>query len=881
MQVHTPGTLGMPHSHVTYTCTIIGSRGAVGGEPLGTCIMGDTAYGKNTDISAEIGLPAPQRRPHSGGRRASLNPLNEPARRNSGLRRGSASRQRRSLEDQEVVPFSQLEVVGTRAARTSSRRNSLSVGNRPPIELGVEPVPPKRPVSGRRSSQNGGPASSRVPVSTTKTEKESKEGLRAVSAGRMRAPTTADTVASDVDSKDNGSVLIGANTVGGVLSEETARSLIPLSWIPDKWHLAADRIDTIDEDAGIFFAAHATLVALKNLWYMEDPEWCELRHHVQVGLVKETKDAGNTSVSMGVAAQRMQDSPALKYVALLNCGTGGVKYQLYGLSAAGHLVVKKEYKPKGGWDSFSRLEVGEYDPSKVTSEWFGTAHLERTVKKNLAKAKSEWGGIVGADHVEIYAFITGTIRNYYYRADVEERKVLDSEVGGILGDAGVKPWDGSSFFMSQDREGQMEMEAIKTMYSNLTINKRLPFGTTPIISVGIGRGTCQWACTADPPTEPASVIKHAHGMSTLEGLLEFSNTIIKAYSEKHAIDNLVRTIKRLVSNQQTPVIALKSGCLLILKKDPTFLTHLSKDPTVNKGGDDKLIRIRVAQSGPPLVKEQERSFPVHTSFSRLCAEAAMVTKLTVDYVKAYLEDGTLVRSLEELQDNALVFFSGGPWGAKAATGPVKFDSGQPLLFIDDQYCYGVVSSCSLRGKQLKYMLKVTRGVDIDLSIEPPDVILEKTPFVEMYQPTTALRNDLIRDVPDSLRRASFKKIRVYGRESSSRDNISWLNRALALQSIKNSESEGQTPPDSKVVEEKGPKVRGLHAKLHAERGLPGGDYFLWDDSASLSANYRVKRAEVFPSFVSRSCSLICHHHCTTKYGPDLRTKKKNFVRGLH
>lgn len=88
---------------------------------------------------------------------------------------------------------------------------------------------------------------------------------------------------------------------------------------------------------------------------------------MQVGLIKDTKDCGNTSVSMGLAAlylekkkedvqkhlaraKRENEAMTSKgkagrgaddavYVAIINCGTGSTKYQLYRINQEGFLSL--------------------------------------------------------------------------------------------------------------------------------------------------------------------------------------------------------------------------------------------------------------------------------------------------------------------------------------------------------------------------------------------------------------------------------------------------------------------------------------------------------------------------------------------------------------
>src|SRR5271165_4235469 len=81
--------------------------------------------------------------------------------------------------------------------------------------------------------------------------------------------------------------------------------LIPLSWIIDKWLLVAPQIRAKNWgtcDAGPYYALDTALRTLKYLYFLRDPRWQEVCEKIQIGFIKDTKEYGNTSVSMGAAA---------------------------------------------------------------------------------------------------------------------------------------------------------------------------------------------------------------------------------------------------------------------------------------------------------------------------------------------------------------------------------------------------------------------------------------------------------------------------------------------------------------------------------------------------------------------------------------------------
>ncbi len=186
--------------------------------------------------------------------------------------------------------------------------------------------------------------------------------------------------------------------------------IIPLSLIPDHWLLVSDTLQEgkySEDDEGPLHALDAALTLLKNLYYLDDEKWRSVRDKVTIGLVKDTKDYGNTSVSMGAAALQKGQQ-----VGFLNCGTGGIKYQLYARES-GCLRLVSEYKPKGG-ANINSLKIGNYQPKVEVSLELTKEKLEQ----ELAHADLPWKDL---PDITICAFVTGTIRQHWEEADAEEK----------------------------------------------------------------------------------------------------------------------------------------------------------------------------------------------------------------------------------------------------------------------------------------------------------------------------------------------------------------------------------------------------------------------------------------------------------------------------
>jgi hypothetical protein len=406
-------------------------------------------------------------------------------------------------------------------------------------------------------------------------------------------------------------------------------------------------IETNDDAKGPLAGLHAALSSLKALWFTKDPDWKAIRDKVQVGLVKETEDCGNTSVSMGLAYRIMKETKEQNLV-LLNCGTGGVKYQLYGWSADGCLIAKQEFKPKGEKDSLSRIQIhgSEYDVSKYSDKGFiQVEELRKQIEANLAIAKGQWKEYfetkekdrrrVKVTQIRIVAFITGNVRNFYYNLkSPESKRLMDVAITKLFSTMNVERGAGSSFFISQQLEGKLEMQAVRTLYSNMQLKKRLPLHS-PIVSFGIGRGTSQFTIAGDDPEDVKSftTLSYPHGMGNIKGLLQCSEFISNQFQKgEPALKQLLSACQTQVNNNMLPTIALKSGTVLMFKNKKygkQLLQALTKPPKVSKKKKKiSHINIHFAMNGNAFIERRASRVNTEWSLDRLCAEAAKVKSKT-------------------------------------------------------------------------------------------------------------------------------------------------------------------------------------------------------------------------------------------------------------
>jgi len=208
----------------------------------------------------------------------------------------------------------------------------------------------------------------------------------------------------------------------------------------------------------------------------------KIRDRVQLGLIKETKSFGNTSVSMGAAKSVPVFEDA---VGFLNCGTGGIKYQMYSVRG-GLLRVVAEFKPKNGC-SPNALKVGSYSPKQKKEEKeeagtksAGSGSVEAARELLLKElAEAPWRDLPATP---VYCFVTGTLRQHWEDSAADECALLEREMAKLFAGTGVQPLpnnntDGqASFFMSQDDEGRLELIGTRAMYANLVTAQQLDPG---------------------------------------------------------------------------------------------------------------------------------------------------------------------------------------------------------------------------------------------------------------------------------------------------------------------------------------------------------------------------------------------------------------------
>ena len=309
-----------------------------------------------------------------------------------------------------------------------------------------------------------------------------------------------------------------------------------------------------DDNSGSQEAFKTTLHFLSRLWNIsDDPKWLNVRGKLKIGWIKETREYGNTSVSMGAASKTTVD---VDKIGFLNCGTGGIKYQIFSKMPCLHML-----KVHRGKCNVNQLTCGDYIPTQNEMA-LGEA---RTFLQSESKEQ-------GLRDMPIYAFITGPIRDAWASATPENKEKMETRMANFFKPINALPLPHvKSFFITQQQEAELELEAVQSMYDNLKANKKLQEDVNIIACFGIGRASSRWIC--NHPTgvmANVNVIAQQCGMDVKRDRLE--EEVADVIIENLLADDKAHLYRLIdvVETHNQPLLALKSGCTLLLQRNPTL-----------------------------------------------------------------------------------------------------------------------------------------------------------------------------------------------------------------------------------------------------------------------------------------------------------------------
>jgi hypothetical protein len=160
----------------------------------------------------------------------------------------------------------------------------------------------------------------------------------------------------------------------------------------------------------------------------------------------------------------------------------------------------------------------------------------------------------------VYAFVTGSVRQHWEEAQTHNDKLkFEETMSKLFQGLDVRPFSKSkSWFITQEEEGGLELLGSRRFYENLHQDGLLEKGTMVVACFGIGKGSSQWVTMKlNGDTE---VTGHKAGMNNLAGLSKVGETILGEYRNERKLNAFLDALESVPH----PVIALKSGCILVL-----------------------------------------------------------------------------------------------------------------------------------------------------------------------------------------------------------------------------------------------------------------------------------------------------------------------------
>lgn len=410
---------------------------------------------------------------------------------------------------------------------------------------------------------------------------------------------------------------------------------VPLKHVLDRWLVSAEFLTKDGND--LYHANLAALATLKDLYLLDNSKWVEVRDQVWVGTIKDEAQYGTSSVSMGVAVEYFEANAKAQRVLILNCGTGGTKYGLYTRSPCIHEALRKDDSSKDGQISGLAIPNVGYNCTAYGLKIFRTVEqVKNIIAADIAKAiqtcreKNSWD-----DETESIAFVTGSIRDYYFKTP-RDRAEMDKALNGLFTDKSIGVKSQASYFLDQKREGELELRAVQALHYNMGEAGRISKGFVPIVSLGIGRGSAQWGMNGD-------VIMHDAGMNSIAELAKLGKNITRTLQSGRVWNLFFKSVVQQIKEGNKPMIALKSGCTLAFTKSVVNGAALKSKflNTTPPPQEFPSMRLFLAQnSNPDLERVTWRKPADLKTLDALCAYASVALKVEANFIAAYLQNGS-------------------------------------------------------------------------------------------------------------------------------------------------------------------------------------------------------------------------------------------------
>lgn len=315
-----------------------------------------------------------------------------------------------------------------------------------------------------------------------------------------------------------------------------------------------------EKDAEIIQGVYLVQKLIRILYDLgSESERQMLMYSTFFGLIKDTKEHGNTSVSMGVASLFFEDASHKQHLLEIGgFGAGGMKPSMFHVNQKGHVsCLMDDMKGTDAMPNPNLLKIGTFCPSqKLSTMMEEKAKLDKCVQ--LLKKKED---SLGYDDLTTFkvAYITGPLREHY-----EKKKFINSdeclEIDAAFTNSFFNEYkflplrNSNSYFMSQKNESLMELKAVQSMYSNL-FDDNLITNKNVVLSMGLGRSSFQ-----------CGDVMAYFGMS--------DKNVVNNVTRLLTFEDLTYLYETLTNACDNPIIALKSGCLLYFQKNQAFRNYI-------------------------------------------------------------------------------------------------------------------------------------------------------------------------------------------------------------------------------------------------------------------------------------------------------------------
>ncbi len=354
------------------------------------------------------------------------------------------------------------------------------------------------------------------------------------------------------------------------------KSLVPLhrlvTLLPELREIASEiHTDKNDEK---YWAFSQMLDFVESLWNstgrnaQETKKWEVTKMNMYFSLIKETFCFGNTSVSMGMAVEHESTQN-------LNCGGGGIKYQLYSKYSDFGVASVAEYKP-GAFEKGSKVKFPS--PNELTPDDLKNNERLQLFGEQLNASINDFWIDVGLPSKyiekakELYpfkAFVTGNLREKWLKAPVETKEFLENAMRIYFAAADVEPSHPNGYFISPETEAQCEYIGTENMHDNLGRASYISDDFFVVSTLGIGKNSTQFSIGTDSSiNEPLGMAKKGEpGDGPGKRIAKRLSKELFCFHEKVA---------------QYPdfckiVIALKSGCSLLFSENSRLLQAMQDD----------------------------------------------------------------------------------------------------------------------------------------------------------------------------------------------------------------------------------------------------------------------------------------------------------------